>query len=145
MRFLDTFGYIQKGEGATTHVVVISSQNPSLGLLSAIIMSVRAEPLSIESLLQKQRAEKEAASKVCSLFSGRVYGLNTLIQPKFLTKEERAQIAIAKRAQEIREQKEKEENGKKDREALERDAEELKLRERNQASKKYGSGGGRRQ
>ena len=28
------------------------------------IMSVRAEPLSIESLLQKQKAEKEAASKV---------------------------------------------------------------------------------
>jgi hypothetical protein len=27
-------------------------------------MSVRTEPLSIESLLQKQKAEKEAASKV---------------------------------------------------------------------------------
>ena len=27
--------------------------------------ATRAEPLSIESLLQKQKAEKEAASKVC--------------------------------------------------------------------------------
>jgi hypothetical protein len=28
-------------------------------------MAARTEPLSIESLLQKQREEKEAASKVC--------------------------------------------------------------------------------
>ncbi|KAL1745621.1 P-loop containing nucleoside triphosphate hydrolase protein [Schizophyllum fasciatum] len=67
------------------------------------------EPLSIESLLQKQRAEKEAASK-----------------PKFLSKEERAKLAIAKRAAEIREQKEKDERARKEREDLERQAEEVR-------------------
>ncbi|THU86414.1 P-loop containing nucleoside triphosphate hydrolase protein [Dendrothele bispora CBS 962.96] len=68
----------------------------------------RSEPLSIESLLQKQREEREAASK-----------------PKFLSKEERAKIAIAKRAQEIKEQKSKEEQVRKNREELERGAQEL--------------------
>lgn len=58
------------------------------------------------------------------------------MQPKFLTKEERAKIAIAKRAQEIKEQKEREEVARRDREALEREAEELTTKERN----KYGSG-----
>jgi hypothetical protein len=29
--------------------------------------ATRPEPLSIESLLQKQKAEKEAASKVCTV------------------------------------------------------------------------------
>ncbi|TFK76532.1 P-loop containing nucleoside triphosphate hydrolase protein [Pluteus cervinus] len=76
----------------------------------------RSEPLSIESLLARQKLEREAASK-----------------PKFLSREERAQLAIAKRAQEIREQKEKEDNTKRDREALERDADEVRQRERNQA------------
>ena len=33
--------------------------------LLTYIMAARAEPLSIESLLQKQKAEKDAASKVC--------------------------------------------------------------------------------
>ncbi|KAF8212328.1 P-loop containing nucleoside triphosphate hydrolase protein [Mycena galopus ATCC 62051] len=85
-------------------------------------MSARSEPLSIESLLQKQKQEREAASK-----------------PKFLSKEERATLAIAKRAQEIREQKEKDELAKKDREALERDADELRMKERNQSSSnRYG-------
>ncbi|KAF8231296.1 P-loop containing nucleoside triphosphate hydrolase protein [Tricholoma matsutake] len=88
-------------------------------------MSVRVEPLSIESLLQKQREEKQAASK-----------------PKFLSKEERANLAIAKRAQDIREQNEREENAKNDRELLERGAEELRQRERNQGSNRYGSGSG---
>ncbi|KAJ7489800.1 P-loop containing nucleoside triphosphate hydrolase protein [Mycena galericulata] len=73
----------------------------------------RSEPLSIESLLQKQKQEKEAASK-----------------PKFLSKEERAKLAIAKRAQEIREQKEKDELTRKDRAALEQEAEELRAKER---------------
>ncbi|EAU88461.1 pre-mRNA-splicing ATP-dependent RNA helicase PRP28 [Coprinopsis cinerea okayama7 len=78
-------------------------------------MSNRSEPLSIEALLQKQRQEKEAASK-----------------PKFLTKEERAKLAIERRAREIQEQKEREEAARRDREALEREAEEL---ERAHASK----------
>ncbi|KIM80749.1 hypothetical protein PILCRDRAFT_822015 [Piloderma croceum F 1598] len=85
-------------------------------------MATRAEPLSIESLLQKQKVEKEAASK-----------------PKFLSKEERAKIAIAKRAQEIREQKVKEDKSKQDREALEKEAEDIRQRERSQPNR-YGSG-----
>ncbi|KAJ7470678.1 P-loop containing nucleoside triphosphate hydrolase protein [Mycena latifolia] len=81
----------------------------------------RAEPLSIESLLQRQKAEKEAASK-----------------PKFLSKEERAKLAIAKRAQEIREQKERDELARKDRATLEQEAEELRSKERSQSSSRYG-------
>ncbi|KAH9951916.1 DEAD-domain-containing protein [Amylocystis lapponica] len=89
--------------------------------------AARTQPLSIESLLQKQKEEKEAASK-----------------PRFLTKEQRAKLAIDKRAQEIKEQREKEENAKKDREALERDAEEIRQRERERdRATRYGGGGGR--
>jgi ATP-dependent RNA helicase DDX23/PRP28 len=58
-------------------------------------------------------------------------------QPKFLSKEERAKLAIAKRAQEIREQKEKDESSRRDRETLERDADELRMKERNSSSR-YG-------
>ncbi|EIW60006.1 DEAD-domain-containing protein [Trametes versicolor FP-101664 SS1] len=91
-------------------------------------MAARAEPLSIESLLQKQKEEKEAAAK-----------------PRFLTKEQRAQIAIQKRAQEIREQKEKEEFTKRDRDALEREAEEVRQRDRErERSSRYGHDGGGR-
>ncbi|KAG2158349.1 P-loop containing nucleoside triphosphate hydrolase protein [Suillus bovinus] len=75
-------------------------------------MAARAEPLSIESLLQKQKQEREAAAK-----------------PKFLSKEERAKIAIAKRAAELREQRERDEKARTDRETLEREAEELRQRE----------------
>ncbi|KAH9484223.1 Pre-mRNA-splicing ATP-dependent RNA helicase PRP28 [Psilocybe cubensis] len=88
----------------------------------------RSEPLSIENLLQKQREEKEAASK-----------------PKFLTKEERAKLAIAKRAQEIKEERERNEAARRDREALEREAEELAQRERNSRYGGGGSSGGRYQ
>lgn len=88
--------------------------------------SQRTEPLSIESLLKKQREEKEAAAK-----------------PKFLSKEERAKLAISKRAQEIREQKEKDELSKRDREVLEREASELSIRERIQPSR-HGDRYGRR-
>ncbi|KAH7915000.1 P-loop containing nucleoside triphosphate hydrolase protein [Hygrophoropsis aurantiaca] len=69
---------------------------------------MRTEPLSIESLLVKQKEEKEAAAK-----------------PKFLTREERAQIAIAKRAAELRDQRERGEKARADRDALEREADEL--------------------
>ncbi|KAK7054994.1 mRNA splicing protein prp28 [Paramarasmius palmivorus] len=78
----------------------------------------RSEPVSIESLLQKQREEKEAAAK-----------------PKFLSREARAQLAIAKRAAEIAEQRKKEEEVRKDRETLEREAEELRRREGSQPNK----------
>ncbi|KAI0831431.1 DEAD-domain-containing protein [Trametes gibbosa] len=91
-------------------------------------MASRAEPLSIESLLQKQKEEKEAAAK-----------------PKFLTKEQRAQLAIQKRAQEIKEQKAKDDYAKRDREALEREAEEIRQRDRErERSSRYGHDGGGR-
>ncbi|PAV23639.1 pre-mRNA-splicing ATP-dependent RNA helicase PRP28 [Pyrrhoderma noxium] len=84
----------------------------------------RSQPLSIESLLEKQRAEREAASK-----------------PKFLTKEERAKIAIAKRAEEIRDQREKEESQKKEREQFEREAEAIRAKERaGEERSRYGRG-----
>ncbi|KAH7923881.1 hypothetical protein BV22DRAFT_1130324, partial [Leucogyrophana mollusca] len=81
----------------------------------------RAEPLSIESLLKKQRDEKDAASK-----------------PKFLSKEERAQLAIAKRAAELKEQRERDEKARRDREALERDAEDLARQSHSHS--RYGGG-----
>lgn len=88
-------------------------------------------PLSIESLLERQRAEKEAAAKV--LISLSLYPtcclLKALTQPKFLSREERAKLAIQKRAGEIRDQKEKEEKQRQDRETLEREAESLRSRE----------------
>ncbi|KAJ3925304.1 MAG: P-loop containing nucleoside triphosphate hydrolase protein [Lentinula lateritia] len=77
----------------------------------------RTEPVSIESLLKKQKEEKEAAAK-----------------PKFLSKEERAALAIAKRTQEIKEQKLKDENAKKDRAALEKEADGLRYRD----NRRYG-------
>jgi len=57
-------------------------------------------------------------------------------QPKFLSKEERAKLAIAKRAQEILEETERRETTRRDRDALEREADDLAQRERNN---KYGS------
>ncbi|KAG8906275.1 mRNA splicing protein prp28 [Tulasnella sp. 403] len=79
-------------------------------------------PLSIESLLQKQREEREAAAK-----------------PKFLSKEERAKLAIEKREQEIREQRQREEQKRTERELLERDAEQLRAQQ--YGGGRYGGGG----
>lgn len=109
-------------------------------------MASKSQPLSIETLLQKQKAEKEAAAKVIArAYPVRCRVLTECIQPKFLTKEQRAQLAIEKRAQEIREQKEKEERAKREREALEREAEEIRQRERErERAARYGSGGGGR-
>jgi len=76
-------------------------------------MAPGSEPLSIESLLQKQKEEREAAAR-----------------PKFLSKEERAKIAIAKRAQEIHEEKKREDENRKNREQLEREAEVIRRQER---------------
>jgi ATP-dependent RNA helicase DDX23/PRP28 len=100
----------------------------------------RSEPLSIETLLQKQREEKEAASKVClHAFSPPVRTSHTdhLRQPKFLSKEERAKLAIAKRAQEIKEEKERAEAARRDRLNLETQADEL----RRERDSKYGGSG----
>jgi ATP-dependent RNA helicase DDX23/PRP28 len=55
----------------------------------------------------------------------------TGLQPKFLSKEERAKLAIEKRAQEIKEQREKEERQRKGREVLEAQAAELRRQEDN--------------
>jgi ATP-dependent RNA helicase DDX23/PRP28 len=89
----------------------------------------RSEPLSIETLLQKQREEKEAASKV-ALCPKQGVELLTKSQPRFLSKEERAKLAIAKRVQEIHEEKERQEVTRIDREALEREAGNLTRKER---------------
>ncbi|KAF9821369.1 hypothetical protein IEO21_00615 [Rhodonia placenta] len=89
--------------------------------------ATRGQPLSIESLLQKQKEEKEASSK-----------------PRFLTKEQRAQLAIQKRAQELKEEREKGEQARRDRDRLEREAEEIRARERERdRTSRYGNGGGR--
>lgn len=107
-------------------------------------MTTRAAPLSIESLLQKQKAEKEAASKVRYTFPLLPHTHIFRPQPKFLSKEDRAKLAIEKRAQEIKEQREKDERARNDRAALERDAELIRQREREQANNnRYGGGGSR--
>lgn len=99
--------------------------------LSAMAGNARAEPLSIEALLQKQKAEKDSAAKVCScerLLGSYSCGFHS--QPKFLSKEERAKIAIAKRAAELKEQRGREEKARQDRDVLEREADALRQRER---------------
>lgn len=86
----------------------------------------RREPISIESLLEKQRSEQLAASKVhcIVLLRPATYIFNP--QPRFLSKEERAKLAIAKRAQEIKDQRERDENVRRDRETLEKEAQDLR-------------------
>lgn len=108
-------------------------------------MAARAEPLSIESLLQKQKQEREAAAKV-TLAILRKWNADLIhVQPKFLSKEERAKIAIAKRAAELREQRERDEKSRTDREALEREAEELRQREQErERTARYSSAPARR-
>ncbi|GAA5873744.1 hypothetical protein JCM8547_005937 [Rhodosporidiobolus lusitaniae] len=59
-------------------------------------------PLSVEDILARQKAEKEAQSR-----------------PKFLTKQERQALALHKRAQEVEQQKERELEAQKRREELE--------------------------
>ena len=61
-----------------------------------------------------------------------------LKQPKFLTKEQRAQLAIERRSKEIKEEKEREESKRREREALEREAGEL---ERQNSQQQYHGGG----
>ncbi|POW06176.1 hypothetical protein PSHT_10481 [Puccinia striiformis] len=67
------------------------------------------QPLSIETLLAQQKAEKEAASK-----------------PKFLSKEQRAALAIAKRQEEVAAEKARLAEASLKREELERSAREAK-------------------
>jgi len=126
-------------------------RNPKLAdLPHTTIMVDRAQPVSIETLLQKQREEKEAASRVSppqtpqSVLAGST--LTTLPQPKFLTKAQRAELALANKNQEEQERKEKQQRERKDREVLEREAEEFRARDRDRnRESRYGSSGTRRQ
>ena len=78
---------------------------------------------------------------VLNLSHSQLYNTILLPQPKFLTKEERAKIAIAKRAEEIRDQREKEESQKKEREQFEREAEAIRAKERaGEERSRYGRG-----
>lgn len=104
-------------------------------------MAPGAEPLSIESLLQKQKEEREAAARVSRSSPASCMPSDKSPQPKFLSKEERAKIAIAKRAQEIQGEKRKEEESRRDREQLEREAELVRQQER---ESKYTSSAGPR-
>lgn len=115
-------------------------------------MTNGTQPISIETLLQKQKEEQEAASRVSPLRSpqfvlaGSGLIILDLIQPRFLTKAQRAELALAKRNQEEQELREKEERERKDREALEREAEEFRARDRDRTREsRYGSSGTRRQ
>lgn len=107
----------------------------------------QAQPISIETLLQKQKEEKEAASRVSPPESARFLpsGLTlTIHQPKFLTSAQRGELALAKRKQEEQDQREKAEHKRKDREALEREAEEFRARDRDRhRESRYGSSGAR--
>lgn len=71
-----------------------------------------------------------------------LFPLTKVSQPKFLSKEERAKLAIAKRAQEIREEKDRSEASRRDRQSLESQAEEISQRDRNTKYNGSGSGGG---
>jgi ATP-dependent RNA helicase DDX23/PRP28 len=63
-------------------------------------------PLSVDEIFAKQKAEKEAASKVSPL-PVLLYTCSRP-QPKFLSKAERAKLALAKREAEVKEQQSKE-------------------------------------
>lgn len=106
--------------------------------------SARSEPLSIESLLQRQKEEKEAAAKVRT---HTVFFIDLRLisrQPKFLTKEQRATLAINRRAQELKEEREREARSRLERQELEKEAEEYRQRERERdRASRYGGGGGR--
>ncbi|WVQ95663.1 pre-mRNA-splicing ATP-dependent RNA helicase PRP28 [Kwoniella sp. CBS 9459] len=70
-----------------------------------------AGPLSVEDIVAKQKADKEAASK-----------------PKFLSKADRAKIALEKRNAEVKEQQEREEAERRQRIEFDRAAEEERRR-----------------
>ncbi|ORY31211.1 Pre-mRNA-splicing ATP-dependent RNA helicase PRP28 [Naematelia encephala] len=81
-----------------------------------------AGPLSVEDILAKQKAEREAAAK-----------------PKFLTKEQRAKLALEKRNAEVKEQQAREEEEKRSRIDFEQQAEEER---RKTEAARYGQGNG---
>jgi ATP-dependent RNA helicase DDX23/PRP28 len=77
-------------------------------------------PLSVDDILLKQKAEKEAASK-----------------PKFLTKEQRAALALEKRNAEVKQQQQREDQDRESRVQLEKAVEG----ERRRDDGRYGGGG----
>lgn len=117
------------------------------------IANMSKVPISIETLLQKQKEEKEAASKVLfqpiNTIQSHTDHQSLFSQPKFLTKEERAKIAIEKRKLEIQQEKEKAEKAKAHREALNgetsREAEDFRSsnRARERDAREYDSRGPR--
>ena len=85
-----------------------------------------AGPLSVDEILAKQKADKEAAAKVISPASFEVSHAN--LQPKFLTKADRAKLALEKRNAEVKAQQEREEAERKERADFDRKAEEERRR-----------------
>ena len=97
-------------------------------------------PISVEDMLAKQKAEKEAAAKVRdSRTSKRSFAKHPSLQPKFLSKAERAAMALEKRNAEVRVQQEKDDTEKADRIAFEKAAEEERRR---QEATRYGQNDG---
>ena len=102
-----------------------------------------AGPLSVDEILAKQRAEKEAAAKVTyhSSFSWghakRTQGSRADWQPKFLTKAQRAALALEKRNADVKAQQEREEAEKRERIEFEMKAEEER---RKAEAARYGAG-----
>jgi ATP-dependent RNA helicase DDX23/PRP28 len=87
-----------------------------------------AGPLSVEDILAKQKAEKEAAAK-----------------PKFLSKAERAKIALEKRNAEVKSQQQRDEEEKAARIAFEQQVEEERRRTEESrysgnSNRRYGQG-----
>lgn len=95
--------------------------------------------ISFKSNARKRRLLRRCAGCLRHLQLIELLTLRSTLQPKFLTKEERAKLAIAKRSQEIKEDRERQEASRRDRETLESQADELAQRERNS---RYGGGGG---
>lgn len=119
-------------------------------------MAPGKQPLSIESILEKQRLEKEQQSKVS-------FAVDLLFQyarrtddgehpdykPKFLSKQERQALALQKRAAEVEAAKDRELESKQKRDDLERKARD-EARDLHQSSYGYGGyqngpGGGQQQ
>lgn len=67
----------------------------------------RSAPLSVDEILAAQKAERDAASK-----------------PKFMTKQERAKLALERRQQELQDQQKRQQEEREERERFERQAEE---------------------
>ena len=96
-----------------------------------------AGPLSVDEILAKQKAEKDAAGRVrCPL--GKIRNAELTLQPKFLSKAERAALALEKRNADVKVQQEREEVEKKERLEFEKKAEEERRRS---DGGRYGAGG----